>query len=192
MLLVCLSLSAVDLGVKGHTFSIAELDLIEYLREKLENTTPDEIESLNAAFKKKCCETIETPPPLNIPYATKYRVFTFDPTITVRTDVLTDEGKILVPKGTRYNPLERNHTLNNSILFIDGTNNKHIEWAREMEGTWVLTKGSPIKLENREHRPVYFDQGGVIIKKLGIKAIPAMVSQEKVLLKVEEILLGGS
>ena len=48
-------------------------------------------------------------------------------------------------------------------------------------------KRRTIELEQKKSKPVYFDQGSSLIKKFKIKALPAVVSQEGEVLKVEEI-----
>ena len=54
----------------------------------------------------------------------------------------------------------------------------------------ILIAGSPLKLSEELGIPIYFDQYGLITKKLRIKQVPAMVFQEtgnKVLTIREEV-----
>ena len=51
----------------------------------------------------------------------------------------------------------------------------------------ILTKGAPLALMEELKAPVYFDQGGFLVKKLGIHHVPAIVTQEKLRLRIEEI-----
>ena len=53
----------------------------------------------------------------------------------------------------------------------------------------ICTGGSPVKLEDEYKLDFYFDQEGEIIKKLGIKAVPAVVMQEGKMLRVREVRL---
>ena len=48
-------------------------------------------------------------------------------------------------------------------------------------------KGAPIALEQKEQRPVYFDQGGRYTSRLQIRRIPSRVVQEGASLLIEEI-----
>ena len=51
-------------------------------------------------------------------------------------------------------------------------------------------KGKPLKLQERLKRPIYFDQYGIITKRMWIKQAPARVWQEegkKVLTVSEEL-----
>ena len=37
------------------------------------------------------------------------------------------------------------------------------------------------------NKPVYYDQDGVLVRKLGITAVPAIVSQEGARLRIDEV-----
>lgn len=183
LLILCLStlLEAHDFGTYGHTYPIQEQNILEYLRERLLTATKEELE----LFSRKQIQRIREPKSLNLPYATSYRSFFYDPSITVKEDIKDHEGNIIVKQGTKHNPLD-NGSFNNDLLFFDGTQESHLLWANSTKGVWILVKGKPIELEEQEGRPVYFDQFGYITSKFGIKNVPAKVSQDGKLLKIEE------
>jgi conjugal transfer pilus assembly protein TraW len=52
----------------------------------------------------------------------------------------------------------------------------------------ILTGGSYLELMRQWKRPVFYDQQGALTEKLGIRHVPALVSQEGNKLKIEEIL----
>jgi len=52
---------------------------------------------------------------------------------------------------------------------------------------WILVKGSPFELEEKKERPVYFDQGGALSEKFGIRSIPCRITQQGEKLLIEEI-----
>ncbi len=114
-------------------------------------------------------------------------MFYFDPTITLKEEIVDNKGKIVIPKKTVYNPLD-NHSLKNPLLFLNGEDQGHISWAMEQEeeAVWVLTKGNPFELGEQLGKSIKFDQGGVIAKRMAIKYIPAKVVQEGKKLKIEE------
>lgn len=183
ILMLFSSLQAVDYGSYGHTFLIEEQDILEYIKERISNPNPDE------KLKLKEIQTISAPKEVGLPQAKAYRCFFYDPTVTAHNEIKDNKGKIIVAKGAQYNPL-KNFSLLNPLLFFDATKKCNLLWAEDIEGTWILTKGSPIDLEKKVGKPVYFDQFGSITQKLGIKAIPAKVSQEGNLLKIEEFVMG--
>jgi conjugal transfer pilus assembly protein TraW len=51
----------------------------------------------------------------------------------------------------------------------------------------ILTGGSYLDLMRRWKRPVFFDQQGTLTEKLGIRHVPALVTQDGKRLKIEEI-----
>ena len=51
---------------------------------------------------------------------------------------------------------------------------------------------NPFKLEEQKNRPVYFDQNGFLIDKFKLEHIPARLSQDGLLLKIEEVSLQAS
>ncbi len=91
------------------------------------------------------------------------------------------------------------------MFFVDGRNNEQIEWLKEqlktpspkvknqiIEDRVILVGGSVFKIkeelgEETHADKVYFDQAGELSFKFGIKASPAVVVQEGLALKIEEI-----
>ena len=52
----------------------------------------------------------------------------------------------------------------------------------------ILTGGSYLDLMRRWKHPVFFDQQGSLAEKLGIRHVPALVSQEDRRLRIDELL----
>jgi len=160
-------LASLDFGSYGMTYPIAEENLIEVLRKRLNSAEFKEGEWISSYQK-----SVETPKGRSLPRALRERKFSFDPSI--------------VSKGTKINPLEK-HSLREPLLFINGTDQEQIIWAKRTEGTLILTEGNPIELEKQEKRQIYFDQESFLSRKLGIQALPARVVQNGRLLSVEEV-----
>ncbi len=138
-------------------------------------------------------KAIEHPKPLpGITRTKTARSFYFDPSIVVGETITDAKGNILVPAGTRQNPLEV-VSLSKHLLFFDGTDSRQVEWARQLiardEGKVkpILVAGSYLALMARWQLPVYFDQQGALTRKLGITHVPALVSQEGLQLRIDEI-----
>lgn len=182
---VFFSLSAKDLGVYGHTFPIIEKSLLEYLKDKFQTLSDKDLDLINQRIQTEYVRKITQPLSLGLPETKTYRCFFYDPTIYASKTIHDKNGKVIIPKGKRYNPLET-IKLSGDLLFFDGENPKHIEWAQKNNGKWILTNGSPIALEKSLEIPVYYDQKGKITQQIGIKSIPAKVSQFGNQLKIEE------
>lgn len=175
-------IQAKNFGTLGHTYPIEERDLLEVIQEKLASRSEDEI--LSYVWQRQDF----VPKPLKrLKECKKPRSFYFDPTVVLKEDILDAKGKVIIPKGTAYNPLE-SFSLNNPLLFLNGEDENHIRWASNQEdgSVWILSKGDPFKLSGRLGRAIKFDQGGTIVKRLKIKHIPAKVVQEKIKLRIEE------
>lgn len=184
---------AKDLGIHGHTFPVAEEDFLEFIQSKLLAFTPSELSALQLKIRNHYANMAQEPTPVDgLKEATHRRVFLYDPTITVSQHIEDHEGNVIIEKGTTVNPLMIS-SLNAELLFFDGTNQSHIEWAKEQHpgAKWILVKGRPMDLELEQGRHVYFDQFGVLVRKLEIICIPAKVMQEGIKLKIEEIPVGA-
>jgi conjugal transfer pilus assembly protein TraW len=206
------TVQAKNFGVHGTIYPIEEQDPIALIQQKLkEMEERGEFERHHKELQKKTKEAIERPKPVEgITKAEKGRIFYFDPTYVVKEDIRDHIGQTIYQKGTKINPLET-VSLSYSLLFIDGDDEQQKNWAKEKMqeacnngferkefpklcpsgniSKIILIKGAPLSLGEEWTMPVYFDQAGNLTKKLGIKHIPALVTQEKRLLRIEEIYL---
>jgi conjugal transfer pilus assembly protein TraW len=91
------------------------------------------------------------------------------------------------------NPLDT-VSLSKQLLFIDARDASQVGRAKttleERQGKvkLILTGGSYLDLMRRWKRPVFYDQQGQLTEKLGIRHVPALVSQEGKRLRIDEIL----
>ncbi len=181
---------AEDLGVHGEIFPIGEPDLVESIRAELGAAEQD---GRLARFNEQVAgqvSSINNPPKLGLSSAQNYRTWFYDTSITLNRDIRDHEGRIIAARGTRVNPLEQ-VGLREPLLFVDGTNQKQMLWVLGQRGKIVLTGGSPGGLSRAHERPMFFDQKSSLTNRFGIRAVPAKVSQEGSLLKIEEIPLEG-
>lgn len=187
------AISAKDLGTFGETFPIIEENLISFIQGKLSILQENgDLEQHQQAISKKVVSRIERPTPIEEVFRTKEsRQFYYDPSITVPYDLKDHKEVVFHKAGTSINPLETHH-LKQPLLFIDGDDLEQVNWAKkEMHSSpkIILTKGAPFGLMKSLDTPVYFDQGGTIVKKLGIKQVPALVIEEDKKLLITEVLL---
>ena len=122
--------------------------------------------------------------------ASAARRWSFDPTITLETDIRGPKGELIHARGTRVNPLD-SVPLRAELLFFDGDDPEQLAWAlsQSRAAKLILTKGAPLELMKARQRRFYFDQGGKLIRHLGIGAVPARVRQQGRALEVSEIVL---
>lgn len=183
-----------DFGVHGHTFEIQEPDLLDQIEGRLkalENS--GDLARHQKTLIEKAKVSLKRPTPVVGLAATKApRLFYYDPSISVPSDLKDHMGKIFQKAGSHVNPLTQK-SLTNPLLFIDGDDEKQVSWAAQhnKKAKIILVKGAPFTLMERFERPFFFDQNGVLSKKLKLKQIPARVTQDGLLLKIEEVLMEG-
>lgn len=195
LLLVCWAVQQVqakDFGVMGHTYQITEQDIIQYIKEKLGST---DMAKLQTEQQETVRKTVERPQEVAGIIDTKEpKEYFYDPTFTLEEDLVDHEGVLIHAAGTKVNPLEKLR-LTNDLVFINGDNKKQVEFAlahyreRKSKTKIILTKGSPIELQKTHKTWFYFDQLGMITGKFGIKQVPAIVAQDGLVLKINEVLL---
>ena len=195
VLLLCMQVEAEDLGIFGETFEIQEKDLLEQILFKLRTLQESgQFEREKEKVVRRVKDMILHPTKVEgIDHSQKTREYKFDPTITVKRDLYNHRKLIFAKKGEKFNPLDR-LSLTKSLLFIDGEEEKQIQWAlRKVEANErskiILINGYPFNLQEKLRRDIFFDQHGILIKKLGIQHVPAIVFQkagEKVLTIIEE------
>lgn len=183
---------AKDFGIQGVVFPIEEEDPIVTIKNKLKVMEKSgELERQNRELQKKTTASVERPKPVEgLTRTTQTRVFYYDPTYVVKTDITDPQGQIFAKKGTKINPLET-VILSHSLLFFDGDDAEQKAWVlqKRKEGSFklILIKGAPLSLSEELKVPVYFDQSGVLTQKFGIQHIPALVTQQDFRLRIEEI-----
>ena len=122
--------------------------------------------------------------------ASASRQWAFDPTITLAADIRGAKGELIHAAGTQVNPLD-SVKLRGDLLFLDGDDPSQIAWAlrQDAHAKLILVKGAPLELMKARQRRFYFDQGGKLTQKFGIRAVPAWVRQNGRMLEVSEITL---
>ena len=186
---------AQDLGVIGPVYPIAEPSLLEVILSKLrEAEAAGILARLQQNTEARVKRGIEQPAPVTkITKTTKARSFYYDPSIVVPYAIADAEGKVIVTPGTKVNPLDT-MSLSKALLFIDARDAAQVGRARNIlderggKVKVILTGGSYLDLMRRWKRPVFFDQQGQLTTKLGIRHVPALVTQENTRLRIDEIL----
>ena len=199
---ISLSAAAKDFGTQGHSYQITEQEFLQMIAERLNKI---DMKKEQEKMQKVVRDRVENPRAIEaVKPATSTRSFYFDPTYTLDKDVVLPCGKILHRAGTQVNPLEH-MDLNRRLLFIDARRIEQVKWLREeldkplpdqkeaVEDKVILVGGSPStlkKLLKDEHKnKVYFDQNGELTARFGITGSPAVVVQDGLRLKIDEIKL---
>ena len=185
-----------NLGAIGPTFPIAEPHLLESIQQRLlEKQRSGELQRLDEEARRRAVTAINDPPPVpGLTTTQTARTFYYDPAFVLEQPILGERGQVLFPAGTRANPLEI-VALSKALLFFDGRDPRQIAQARElMTGLGrpikpILVGGSYLALMKNWREPVYFDQFGALTHRLGITHVPALVAQEGLRLRIDELVV---
>ena len=112
----------------------------------------------------------------------------FDPAIVVERDIRLPDGTPIATAGARVNPLAH-HALSRDLLFVDGRRDAEIAWALDhaKPAKIVLLAGRPLDLARTHRRAFFFDQGGRLAARFGLRFTPALVEQAGSKLRITEI-----
>ena len=182
----------VDLGQYGSLFDIKEEDMLDYLMRRL-NTLKEsgKIQEMETNLKNKAKERVLNPLPVEGLSETRVeRSFIHDPSLVLDEDIKDHEGRLIARAGQRVNPLQH-LSLSKGMVFVDGREENQVQWAIEHQDKFkiVLTNGSPLKRQEQFGTKFYFDQGGIITKRYGIRHVPARFEQEGDFLRVTEFVV---
>ena len=184
---------AVYLGTIGPTYGIAEPHLLADIERRLrEKERSGELQRLIDEARARAAEAARSPAPIEGLRTTEAaRTFYVDPTFTLDRNIVDAQGRLLFAAGTLKNPLDV-VSLTRQLLFFDARDPKQVRRARDlMAGNMavkpILTGGSYLDLMKSWRVPVYYDQQGVLTRRLGIRQVPALVSQEGSRLRVDEM-----
>lgn len=187
---------ALDLGRIGPTYGIAEPHLLDDIERRLrDKQRSGELQRLMDAARAHSVEAVRHPAPVEgVSAARTARTFYVDPSFTLDRNVVDAQGRLLFAAGTRKNPLDV-VSLSRRLLFFDGRDERQVRWVRDLIAAGgapikpILTGGSYLDLMKSWRSPVYYDQQGTLIRRLGIRQVPALVSQEGSRLRIDELAL---
>jgi conjugal transfer pilus assembly protein TraW len=193
LIILTSSIHAKNLGTFGETFAILEPDLLEQIQDRLYKLQSiGAISAHQKIIQEKTIAAINRPNRVEgLTATTVPRVFLYNPAIRVPRDLMDHKNQVFAKQGTIINPLA-SHSLPKPIILIDGDDQTQVDWSLKSNpanSKIILVNGAPLKLSKIYQRTFYFDQSGKIVKKFGIKQIPARVTQQNLMLQVEEILL---
>jgi len=194
IVLLTLTTHAQDLGVIGPVYPIAEPNLLDVILAKLRTADASgELKRLQHEAQTRTRQSIEAPRPVTqVSKARQPRSFHYDPSIVVPYPITDAEGMVIVAPGTRINPLDT-VSLSKRLLFFDARDIEQEKRARTLldqhrgHVKLILTGGSYLDLMRRWQQPVFFDQSGFLVTKLGIQHVPALVSQDGKRLRIDEL-----
>lgn len=194
LLLTVPSAQAVDAGVIGPTYDIAEPHLLKYIEERLrQKEASGELRRLQEEARTRGIDAVRHPEPVAGLVTTRTkRTSYYDPTYTLDRNLQDAQGNLMFAAGTRANPLDI-VSLSRRLLFFDARDPRQVTQARQLIAHYdgrvkpIITGGSYLDLMQSWKLPVYYDQLGLLTRRLGIRQVPALVSQEGKRLRIDEL-----
>lgn len=178
----------------GPTYPINEPHLLNEIHGALaEKERTGEIARLQKEAHDRSVAYIKAPTPVDgVATTTAPRVFYYDPTFVAKTEVRTPDGEVVISVGQSVNPLNY-VALPKLMLFLDGRDPAQVEMGRRIYEQYngrvkpILVAGVVPEVAKHFENQIFFDQGGSIVRKLGITQVPALVSQDEKRLRIEEM-----
>ncbi len=167
---------ATDLGVEGKTFPIHEPDMMELMAERASRI---DWEAVARDLARRADETLSDFPMAPLPVATETATHYVDPTYVLDRPILDQNGKELIPAGTRANPLEKIRPVTRLFLF-DPRREDQVACLDAALAAWPeliepLSVGGDIRgMAKKLGRPVFYADRH-IVERFGLRATPSLV-----------------
>lgn len=180
--------AAVDLGVQGTIYPIAERDIREMLLESAAKVDWGQVQS---GMVKRAETFGERLTPFTVGVARQTETLFSDPSIETTEDIYGPVKRangsyawdVIIPKGTKKNPLESTTWTQNLFLF-NPNDPEQLELAKEVMDRFglrvmpVLTRGNPQALGKEFNRPIFY-ANQALMDRFNIKSVPAMLGVGK-------------
>lgn len=181
-----------DLGAIGPSYAIPERNILEVIRERLQERMKDGfLEKQRRKLAERSKRYITRPRGLPLPRTQTYRAYDVSLEFVTTEDITDGHGHVLYPAGTRVNPLVF-QSLTKILCFADGDDPDQVRWLNRhcpdpLKHKLILVRGNYPNVAEQLGRRLYFDQHGYLAGRFGLRTVPATVRQKEQVLYVEEI-----
>lgn len=187
---------AKNLGVMGETFSISEIDFLDFIQARITKLqSGGEWQNIQKKIQEDAIRYRDRPKKVDgVSRAQKTKSWAYDPSIRLDHDVITPDGKRIAAAGAHVNALNY-MSLSKALIFYNGDDPDQVNWVlaqdKKLGGRtkFILVQGSLLQQEKQCKKQIYFDQGGRLTTRFGITHVPAIISQDGLALRIKEVLL---
>lgn len=192
---LAVSAQAIELGSIGPTYPIGEESALDMMMKKLrQKERSGELKRLQEEGIRRSLGSIRNMPPVEGIATVRSRAQrVIDPTVSYARSVTTDDGRVVIPAGSRINPLDT-ISLSKALVFFDGRDPEQREAVARLVASKgqlrlkpILVAGSWLDLTKAWKTQVFYDQQGVLSRRFGITAVPAVIRQQGRMLVLDEI-----
>lgn len=168
-------------GKHGHTYPIAEADILKVIAAK-----QPQIEKMVQERIRKLKKEMYVLKKHNGKYekAKKDRTYYVDPSVVLAENLVDHQGNILFAKGTSFNPAD--YIKLGRYIVIDG--NDPVQVKHALRGDYrkiMLISGDLAKLTSK-HRKRFWFVPDEIMERFSIKRVPTIIEQEGKYIRVTE------
>jgi len=185
----------VNIGIIGPIYRIGEQNTIEVIMKKLNQAsrsgTLKRME--DEAIRRSINSITHIKPVEGIVTVQTRATRLIDPTVTYTTSVKIGDGRIVIPAGTKINPLEIT-SLTKTLIFFDGRDPEQRKAVGRLLAKIgphyvkpILIAGSWLDITKSWKTQVFYDQEGTLVQRFGITAVPTVIRQQGMMLLLEEI-----
>lgn len=193
--IVLFSSTIVKIYQTGETFEFKENDMLNDIQNVIQQKKP-ELEQKLEKIKEESKVKIKNFKPqdmIKLKQAIKENIFYPDMTYTTPDNIYDNNGKVIYPKGFKFNPLDY-QTMHYQIIVIDGTLQEEINWLIENNYTnnikykILISDGNYSEISKLLKQPVFYAIPK-ITEKFNLKYTPSIITQIGNKLEVKEICL---
>lgn len=184
--LAATALSAAEHHNIGQTFPISEPDVLDEIKQR---AAARDWQSL---LRRHDPTTFSGFHSASLPPAEADASFLFDPTYTLPRNVTDAKGQVIYPAGTTINVYERRTFPGRTIVVLPTV--AHFRWLRDVAKPThqdkVLISGGSVLDARRAFQDVrLYALDKRVIERFGLRAVPTIVQQEGIQLRVTEYLV---
>ena len=188
VLLACQFALASSDNVLGRTYSIAEKDALQEIKDRANQINWKKVVTEG---KEKEVKDYQPADLKRLPRATEYSTYLVDMTYTLDMDVPDGKGGILYPKGYRFNPLDYMR-FSSTIVVIDASDPDQVDWFKDSSYSaafntkLLLSDGNHQDAAKKLERPVFYLNEKIAFR-FQLQAVPSVVVQSGRYMEIRQI-----
>lgn len=191
LILLAQSSPAKNLGHYGAIFPVAEEDIREVIFKRLtEMQSKGELKRHQDKVTARITKNTLRPKPLGLTVTNHPTTYRVNPSMVVNQDIRLPTGQLIAKAGTTINPFTQIH-YSKTLIFFNGDDAAQVSWVKRHYQDYAFVKfiltGGDIKEAAKRFGRIYFDQGGLLSRKLEVQHVPAVVVQDGLDWKITEI-----
>lgn len=187
------NLLAMNLGVVGETFPVAEMSFLSFIESRLNQLQASgQMQAIQERMMADVNQHVNRPASLHLSRVDRSQTHYYTPSIVLKNPIIDHLNQVLIPAGTRVNALEQLPFYQPHWMFLDADDKAQLLWGQwtlkvHPDARVILTGGSVSDAEHAFKTEIFFDQQARMTHQLDIRHVPALVSRDGLALRIEEL-----